>query len=647
MFRLIFLLFFSVSTFANPPTFTVGTDPLIDISQTGTGLSLSDDGIKNVAIGFDFTFGNNTYNNVTVAMNGFLTFNSVTQFNSDVIRRRNYLSEQFPSAGYNNSIKPLHSDFIRRSSGNQSPYYQTFGNTSDTNQYFVVMWDNVSEYSNGRKSTFEVILYETTNDIKFLYDEINIDNHDASIGLQYSMTNYVEYLWYDDTNSTSLELEEFSLTTAVVVDESFTNLSSECLTDQNYSDLCDTYNLSDDIFDLTEETLDFSTNFTGFSDDLHTLGYDEDEINFGFSFTLDNDNEYFLPIDLEGVEDFSIIDYDTLTLEGNENEYDLNYIDHSDTALTSDILLGTELDELEFDYFSVEELDELPIIIDINTHDEIHYAELEIIEEYFDEEEIQNEEETTETIHEEEEELHEESVEENTEEPEEETTEEQEENRPNNSSLISQMTEQGVRVSQQNGQSQSDTTTSNVQNNNQTISSTLSFEGVGVSNQIAQETQQQNTVLSSINIVPINVGTDIAAPTIATVEVTTIDIATQIENSSTQVLSISEAQELQESIIESNLATVEEQSQIQESTGQYSETLQDTLLGIMAFVPSWSNYLQMELQDRETFYQPRQIYTNVVMYDNNNGLASLVGTSNDTHYNMLQDNNLDFFRSNR
>ena len=71
MFRLILLLFFSVTTLANPPTFTVGTDPLIDISQTGTGLSLSDDGIKNVAIGFDFTFGSNTYDNVTVAMNGF------------------------------------------------------------------------------------------------------------------------------------------------------------------------------------------------------------------------------------------------------------------------------------------------------------------------------------------------------------------------------------------------------------------------------------------------------------------------------------------------------------------------------------------------------------------------------------------------
>ena len=75
MFRLIFLLFFSVSTLAN--TFTVGTDALIDISQTGTGLSLSDDGIKNVAIGFDFTFGDNTYNNVTVAMNGFLTLSLI------------------------------------------------------------------------------------------------------------------------------------------------------------------------------------------------------------------------------------------------------------------------------------------------------------------------------------------------------------------------------------------------------------------------------------------------------------------------------------------------------------------------------------------------------------------------------------------
>jgi len=56
--------------------------------------------------------------------------------------------------------------------------------------------------------------------------------------------------------------------------------------------------------------------------------------------------------------------------------------------------LGTELDQIEFDYFSIEELDELPIIIDIITHDEeTHFAELEIIEEIFNEEEEIHEEE--------------------------------------------------------------------------------------------------------------------------------------------------------------------------------------------------------------------------------------------------------------
>ena len=43
MFRLIILLFFSVTTLANPPTFTVGTESIIDIRTTGTALNLGDD----------------------------------------------------------------------------------------------------------------------------------------------------------------------------------------------------------------------------------------------------------------------------------------------------------------------------------------------------------------------------------------------------------------------------------------------------------------------------------------------------------------------------------------------------------------------------------------------------------------------------
>ena len=152
------------SAMANSPTFTIGSDPIIDITGTGTGLNLGDDSMSGLKdIGFDFTFYDQTFDQVNISMNGFFTF----QDNFSVSRSRNYRSETLPATSFNYSVFPAWSDYIRRSSGNKSPYIQTFGQTADTAQYFVIMWDNVSEYSNGLKSTFQAILYETTNEIAF------------------------------------------------------------------------------------------------------------------------------------------------------------------------------------------------------------------------------------------------------------------------------------------------------------------------------------------------------------------------------------------------------------------------------------------------------------------------------------------------
>ena len=639
MFRLILLLFFSVTTLANPPTFTVGTESIIDIRTTGTALNLGDDNMSGMKdIGFDFTFYNQTFDQVNISMNGFFTF----QDNFSVSRSRNYRSEVIPATSFNYTVFPLWSDLINRS-GTQNPYIQTFGNTNDTDQYFVVGWYNAKEYSNQLQNTFEAILYEGTNHIEFRYDKIQIKTHDITIGVQ-GNNEAVTYLRYEDTNNTTyIETDDFSITTAEVVDESFEALSSSCLEDSDISILCDVYDLNTN--DLTEDFLDFTGIYTGYDDDFGSTGIDEDEIFYGISFTLHDEDEYFSE-NIEGVEtNFSIIDYDTLALEGNENEYDLNYIDHSDTALTSDLLLGTELDEIEFNYFSIEELDELPVIIDINTHDEIHYAELEIIEEYFDEEEIQNEEEeTTETIHEEEEELHEESVEENIEEPEEEIEEERTgQNR--NIEIANATNAQGVRVA---NQSTSSSQQNNIQNNNQTISSYVSFESAGVSNQIATEQNQTNTVLQSINIIPMDMGGGIANTQIATVEITTVDLETQIASISTEVMSISEAQSLQESIIQSNLADIQEQSQeVQEETGEYSVDLQNSLIGIIGFVPNWNNTYMTQLPDNQNWYQDNYLVENITLLDNNEALTSLIGYSSQQHSAMSSQSNNDFFRSYR
>ena len=109
MFRLITLLFLTTSAWATDPVFTIGSDPVIDITGTGQGLSLGDDsmsGMKN--IGFDFTFYDQTFSQVNISMNGFFTFQS----NFSVPRVRNYRSETLPATSFNYSVFPAWSDFI-------------------------------------------------------------------------------------------------------------------------------------------------------------------------------------------------------------------------------------------------------------------------------------------------------------------------------------------------------------------------------------------------------------------------------------------------------------------------------------------------------------------------------------------------------
>ena len=635
MFRLILLLFFSVTTLANPPTFTVGTESIIDIRTTGTALNLGDDSMSGLqSLGFNFTFYDQTFDQVNISMNGFFTF----QDNFSVSRSRNYRSEVLPATSFNYTVFPLWTDLINRN-GTQNPYIQTFGNTNDTDQYFVVGWYDAKEYSNQLQNTFEAILYEGTNQIEFRYDKIQIRTHDISIGVQ-GNNEATTYLRYEDTNAKQyMQTDDFSITTAEVVDESFEALSSSCLEDSDISILCDVYDLNTN--DLTEDFLDFTGIYTGYDDDFGSTGIDEDEIFYGISFTLHDEDEYFSE-NIEGVEtDFSII-IDTLnTSEGERHELDLYHIDDSDITFSGDILLGGELDEFELDYFSIEELDELPIIIDIITHDEeTHFAELEIIEEIFNEEEEIHEEEERQ----EEEEIHEESVEEVFEEERQEEIEEERTGQNRNIEIANATNAQGVRVA---NQSTSSSQQNNIQNNNQTISSNMSFESAGVSNQIAAEQNQTNTVLQSINIIPMDMGGGIANTQIAAVEITTVDLETQIASISTEVMSISEAQSLQESVIQSNLADIQEQSQeVQEETGEYSVDLQNSLIELIGFVPNFSSYMT-QLPDNQNWYQDNYLVENITLLDNNEALTSLIGYSSQQHSAMSSQSNNDFFRSYR
>ncbi len=97
-----------------------------------------------------------------------------------------------------------------------------------------------------------------------------------TIGVQ-GNNEAVTYLRYEDNNSsTYVVTDDFSLTTAEVIDESFSNLSSECLIDADFSELCDVYDLTNSF----EEEEDYLYG-AGLTDSM-LFGYDEEEDFYGF-----------------------------------------------------------------------------------------------------------------------------------------------------------------------------------------------------------------------------------------------------------------------------------------------------------------------------------------------------------------------------
>ena len=634
---LISLILLSSFAYASVPTFTVGTDPLIDITSTGTGLNLGDDqmsGMKN--IGFDFTFYDQTFSQVNISMNGFFTFQS----NFSVPRSRNYLSETLPATSFNYSVFPAWSDYIRRSSGNKSPYIQTFGQTSDTDQYFVIMWDNVSEYSNGLKSTFQAILYETTNEISFRYDELRIQNHDITIGLQ-GNNEAVTYLRYEDNNSTTYVVtDDFSLTTAEVIDESFSNLSSECLVDADFSELCDVYDLTND---FEEEDYLYGAGLTdsmlyGYDDEEDFYGFDEDETNlYGTSLVFED-----VSFGHTGSDDYDVIAIttDSFFIE----EYDLEEESHFDIEFefTEDSFVP---DVEEIDFIPIEDITDTEVIdiFEIHTEEDfLMFVEEELTEEEFVEvvEELFNEEEA---IEEEEQELDEEVEEITPDQVEEEQGDEQEKKRKVNSIIASTNSLlERINPNITGGTSQTSTTVS-VSSNTSGGSSSMSISSSpSISDQIASSQAQTNTVLQSINLVPMPAIGNTPSTMMAEVQVTTME--NQIESMTSTMVTASEADQIAEQIVASNIRAQQEQSQQQEQeSGTYDTAGQATLLAYMNYLPGFDTYQDMSIPQPTEWYEPRAIYTDVTIDDNYVGYGIMIGNNINTLSGMVSEQSEDLF----
>jgi hypothetical protein len=152
---------------------------------TNTGIA-DDDGYSDLSIPFDFRFYGQIYNSARISANGYLTFGD----NGWSFENTGLPWQDDPNEG----IYPLWDDLDPSQGG--SIYTITTGTTP--NRQFIVEWNQIPFRNSLDTVTFEVIIFESTDEILFQYYEMNgsrgvgisasvgIENVSGTIGLRYS-----------------------------------------------------------------------------------------------------------------------------------------------------------------------------------------------------------------------------------------------------------------------------------------------------------------------------------------------------------------------------------------------------------------------------------------------------------------------------
>src|ERR1043165_5376925 len=167
-----------------------------DISGTGTAVTSwrngtsTDNNLSNTLnIGFTFPYDGGMYTQFRISVDGFITFNTVTNTDGDdlpgygvcsnVIEPYTYDNTKFTASGRGGTlgaVAPFYNDLFCRGNGlNTSMHYLLSG--VSPNRVLTVQWRGMANDYNGDSDcsddggslNFQVKLYETSGNIEFLY----------------------------------------------------------------------------------------------------------------------------------------------------------------------------------------------------------------------------------------------------------------------------------------------------------------------------------------------------------------------------------------------------------------------------------------------------------------------------------------------
>ena len=180
--------------YTHTQTYVGAPAPFQQLNQNqGTPLNLGDDQISGpINIGFNFTFYGQNFNNAFISSNGVLGFqNPINGCCSGY---------NLANPGNKYGIFVLQTDLINLQTTN--PWYRTQGEQGD--RRFTVGWYDMSiYYDNNFRSSFEITLFESNNNILLNYGDLNTNGRFFTAGLKGNDGQYE--LLYSGTNDTFLE----------------------------------------------------------------------------------------------------------------------------------------------------------------------------------------------------------------------------------------------------------------------------------------------------------------------------------------------------------------------------------------------------------------------------------------------------------
>ncbi len=202
IYLLLFLSCLCASVYAQTAAsynFSAFTGTYTSISGTGTaisgGMSTCDDcTTTSIPIGFTFSYCGTNYTQLSACSNGFLSLDNSTGANFDV-------GTSYMASGGIGLLMPFWCDLYSNPggygcTGTAYAYYQTAGTAP--NRTFTFEWKNFRAYGGGSacvccEGNFQVILYESTNVIDFVYGTSTLSGMGYSglaIGIANSTTDY-------------------------------------------------------------------------------------------------------------------------------------------------------------------------------------------------------------------------------------------------------------------------------------------------------------------------------------------------------------------------------------------------------------------------------------------------------------------------